>query len=743
MTATATSPATPTLAPPASADEMPVDFASYVRTDASGLHHLHLMVEGVHCGGCIRRIEGTLTRLAGVESARLNMSTRRLAVAWRGEAPRAGEMAAVVTGQGYRVVPFDPGRLSASDARRETELLRCLAVAGFAAANVMLFSVSVWAGHAQGMGPATRGLLHWFSALIAMPAIAYAGRPFFGSALTALRAGRTNMDVPISIGVVLATAMSLFETIQGGRHAYFDSAVSLLFFLLIGRYLDSRARGRARSAAERLLTLRAAAVTVLDAEGRRAMRPVEQVRPGMTVLVAAGERVGVDGRVVAGISTLDVSLITGETLPARAAEGDHVFAGTLNLEGPLRLEALAVGEDTALAEIVRLMELSEQCRGRHVGIADRVARLYAPVVHGLALATFLGWTLGAGAAWQTALLHAVAVLIITCPCALGLAVPAVQVIASGRLMCRGVLLKSPTALERLAQIDTVVLDKTGTLTEGRPVLVDPGAISPEALAVAAGLAGASRHPLARAVCRATPDVPVAQSVQEVPGCGLALATPDGEVRLGRRGWASEINDDGSAAPELWLSRPGHELVRFAFEDPLRADAAAVVTALAARGLAVELLSGDREGGVAEAARRLGIRHWRAGVTPAAKCAHLRGLVASGRKVLMIGDGLNDAPALAAATVSLSPATALDISQTTADAVFQGRLLTPVLDLLDVAQRADGLVRQNFALAFAYNLVTVPLAIAGLVTPLIAAASMSTSSIFVVGNALRLAGGRQR
>ena len=463
----------------------------------------------------------------------------------------------------------------------------------------------------------------------------------------------------------------------------------------------------------------------------------------MTVLVAAGERVGVDGRVVAGISTLDVSLITGETLPARAAAGDHVFAGTLNLEAPLRLEALAVGEDTALAEIVRLMELSEQRRGRYVGIADRVARLYAPVVHSLALATFLGWTVAAGAAWQVALLHAVAVLIITCPCALGLAVPAVQVIASGRLMCRGVLLKSPTALERLAQIDTVVLDKTGTLTEGRPVLVDPRAVPPEALALAAGLAGASRHPLARAVCRAAPDVPVAQGVQEVPGFGLALATPEGEVRLGRRGWASEIDDDGSAAPELWLSRPGHELVRFAFEDPLRPDAATVVAALAARGLAVELLSGDREAAVAEAARRLGIRHWRAGVTPAAKCAHLRGLVASGRKVLMIGDGLNDAPALAAATVSLSPTTALDISQTAADAVFQGRLLTPVLELLDVAARADGLVRQNFALAFAYNLVTVPLAIAGLVTPLIAAASMSASSILVVGNALRLAGGRQR
>ena len=253
-----------------------------------------------------------------------------------------------------------------------------------------------------------------------------------------------------------------------------------------------------------------------------------------------------------------------------------MFAGTLNLEAPLRLEALAVGEDTALAEIVRLMELSEQRRGRYVGIADRVARLYAPVVHSLALATFLGWTVAAGAAWQVALLHAVAVLIITCPCALGLAVPAVQVIASGRLMCQGVLLKSPTALERLAKIDTVVLDKTGTLTEGRPVLVNPGAVPPEALALAAGLAGASRHPLARAVCRAAPDVPVAQGVQEVPGFGLAY-WPRPKARCASAAAAGRARLTTMAAQHpSWLSRPGHELVRFAFEDPLRADAAMVV-----------------------------------------------------------------------------------------------------------------------------------------------------------------------
>lgn len=725
----------------ASADELaaPADLLPFVRTDKDGLRHLHLMVEGVRCGGCLRRIEEALARREGVEQARLNLSTRRLAIAWRGPAERGGELAGVVDALGYRTVPFDPERLGALDAGAEKELLRCLAVAGFAAANVMLLSVSVWAGHAQGMGPATRDLLHWFSALIAMPAVAYAGRPFFRSAWAALRAGCTNMDVPISVGVVLATAMSLFETFRGGPHAYFDSAVTLLFFLLVGRYLDGAARGRARSAAERLLALRAATVTVLDAEGRRSVLPVEQVRPGMTVLVAAGERVGADGRVLAGASQIDTSLITGETTPVAAGPGERVFAGTLNLEAPLRLEVTAVGEGTLLADIVRLMELAEQRRGRHVAIADRLARVYAPAVHGLALATFLGWTFLGGAPWQTALLHAVAVLIITCPCALGLAVPAVQVIASGRLLRRGVLLKSPTALERLVGVDTVVFDKTGTLTEGRPVLAEPAAVPADALEVAASLAGASRHPLAKALCRAAPGVPVAEGVREVPGCGLALATEAGEIRLGRHGWATTHATGASdGGPELWLARPGHPPVRFGFADPLRADAAEVVAALRVQGAEIEILSGDREAAVVEVAARLGIARWRAAATPAEKIAHLEELVARGRRVLMVGDGLNDAPALAAATVSLSPASAADISQTAADAVFQGSRLSPVLDVLGIAARADRLVRQNFGLALAYNVLVVPLAVAGFVTPLVAAVSMSSSSLLVVGNALRLA-----
>jgi Cu2+-exporting ATPase len=725
---------------PAEDDAAPaVDVAPYARKAEDGRAELHLMVEGAHCGACVQRIERRLAKFPEIDHGRLNLTTKRLTVRWRGDTARARTFADAVERLGFKVVPFDPDRQAAGEHREERELLWALAVAGFAAGNVMLLSVSVWAGHFQGMGEATRTLLHWFSALIALPAILYSGRPFFRSAGRALKAGQLNMEVPISLAVTLAAGMSLFETIRGGDHAYFDSAIMLLFFLLVGRFLDRRARGKARSAASRLLALRADAVTVVDDDGRQQVLPPDRVRPGMRVLVAAGERVAVDGQIESGRSDVDTGLITGESVPGAVGPGDTVFAGTVNQTAPLRLAVTAVGENTLLAEIVRLMELAEQRQARYVALADRVARAYAPTVHLAALGTFLGWLFLSGIAWQTAMMYAIAVLIVTCPCALGLAVPAVQVIASGRLMRGGILLKSATALERLRQVDAVVFDKTGTLTRGRPELMVAEA-DPAALKEAAALAGASRHPLARALRRAAPDVPAADGVREVPGQGLALDTPGGEVRLGSRAWCGVPEDEDSAdqiGPEMWLARPGHGPVRFAFADPLREDAADVVAALKARGLWVGLLSGDRAPAVRDAALRLGIDNWQAGCKPADKTDRLEALAAEGRSVLMVGDGLNDAPALAAAHVSMSPSSAIDISQTAADAVFQGGRLAPVIETMDLARRADGLVKQNFALAFGYNVVTVPLAVAGFVTPLIAALAMSASSIVVVSNALRL------
>ena len=716
---------------------------AYVRTDGAGRSTLNLLVEGVHCGGCVSRIERGLAPLPDVEVARVNLSSKRLSLAWRGPAERGAELAAAVEDLGYRVVPFDPQRLKSGEAAAERDLLRAMAVAGFATGNIMLLSVSIWAGEVQGMGAATRELLHWFSALIALPTVLYAGRPFYRSALTALAARRTNMDVPISLAILLATGMSLHEIIRGGPHAYFESAVMLLFFLLVGRFLDRRARGRALSAVERLVTLSATAVTVLDDDGTANPLPPDLVQVGMTVLVPPGERVAVDGVVVDGRSTIDTSLVTGETVPAEVGAGDRVFAGTVNHGAALKVRVTAIGEDTLLGEIVRLMQFAEQRKARYVALADRVARLYAPVVHVLALVTFVGWVTVGGMAWQPALMIAVAVLIITCPCALGLVVPAVQVIASGRLMRAGTLLKSATALERLITVDTVVFDKTGTLTIGRPELVRDGRVDDETLRDAAAMAGASRHPLARAVTRAVPGVAVADGVEEVPGAGLRLRTACGrEARLGSRAWCDVAEADEAVGPELWYAAPGKAPVRLTFRDPLRPDAAAVVGALRARGLAVELLSGDRAPTVRQAADALGIADWRAGCSPTDKCARLEELAGEGRQVLMVGDGLNDAPALAAATVSMSPSTAADVSQTAADAVFLGDRLGAVVEALEVAQQSHRVVRQNFVLAIGYNVIAIPVAMAGFVTPLIAAASMSASSIVVVLNALRLAGRRR-
>ncbi|MBV8538784.1 MAG: cadmium-translocating P-type ATPase, partial [Alphaproteobacteria bacterium] len=568
---------------------------------------------------------------------------------------------------------------------------------------------------------------------------AYAGRPFFRSALAALKAGRTNMDVPISIGVLLAAGMSLFETLTSGITAYFDSAVTLLFFLLVGRYLDVRARGRARAAAENLLALAAKSVSVLAADGTVRAVPPQAVASGATVLVAAGERFGVDGRIVEGRSDLDTSLVTGETVPAIGEPGSAVFAGMVNLTAPVRMTVTATGEGTLLAEIVRLMEAAGQGRGRFVALADRVARAYAPVVHALAALTFLGWYGLAGVPAHDALLTAIAVLIITCPCALGLAVPVVQVVASGRLLRAGILLKSATALERLADIDTVVFDKTGTLTVGRAELC-PDRVPPAGdLRLAAQIAASSRHPLARALLRACPDVEPLVGVREHPGRGLSVK---GGIRLGSRAFCDVAAGESSAdGPELWLARPGRPAVQFVFADALRCDAAEIIRDLRRRGLDLRLMSGDRAAVVGRVARQVDIELWEAECTPARKAAGLAALRDQGRRVLMVGDGLNDAPALAAADVSASPATAADICQTAADIVFQGDQLAPVREALDVARRTRRLVGQNLALALAYNLAAVPLAILGYVTPLIAAVAMSSSSVIVIVNALRL--GRAR
>lgn len=696
---------------------------------APGLAILHLNVPGMHCGACVAALERGLAATPGVQSARANLTARTLAIVFATQTTTGADLAARVAALGYANHPAEA--LEAADAAyaRDTRaLILRMGVAGFAAMNVMLLSVSVWSG-AEG---ATRDLMHWVSALIAGPAVIYCGQPFFASAWAGLRAGRLNMDAPISLALLGALGISLSETFVHGPVAYYDAAVSLVFLLLVGRVLDRAMRARARSAASALARLQPGGARVVGADGP-VWRPLAEIAPGDLVAIAPGERVAVDGVVQIGRSDIDLGAVTGESLPAPVGPGDALRAGAMNLSGALTVATTAVGRDSTLGLVQRLMAEAEARKSAMAQLADRAAAVYAPAIHLIAFGAMV-WHLAHGADWRGAAMIAIATLIVTCPCALGIAAPMAQATAAGALFARGILLKDGGALERLALVRRAVFDKTGTLTLGAPRL----RAAPPQLAAAAALAGQSRHPLARALAeRAERDhlaLPAASEVAEHPGQGIEGRIDGQTARLGRADWvgAPDVADPGATA--VWFRLGAGAPVAFLFDDPLRGDAAATVRALTARGIACQILSGDRPGPVATVARTLGLTEWQAGVTPEQKIAHLRAL---GPGTLMVGDGLNDAPALAEASVSMAPASASDLGRAAADLVFMGDGLAPIAAAYDLAVRMRRVILQNFAVAALYNIAAIPIAVTGHVTPLGAALAMSSSSLIVVANALRL------
>ena len=715
-----------------------LDLSQFVERSAAGTAHMTLAVDGVGCAGCIRKIEGGLTKLPGVIDARLNFTQRRLAVDWRDDEIGAPEIIVALEKIGYHAHPFAPQRVEADDSRQAKRLLKCLAVSGFAAMNVMLLSIAVWSGNVSDMTQVTRDLFHWLSALIALPAAAYAGQPFFHSAWRALRSRQLNMDVPITVGVTLALALSIYETATHSVHAYFDSALMLLFFLLCGRYLDLAMRRKTKVFAGNLASMKADFALRLNADGELTRMPVSSLLPGDRVLVRPGELIPVDGAVLTGSSAIDDSLVTGETVARAVAPGAAVYAGSINGAGALTVKVVAAGTGTLVDEIERLLDKATAAKSRSVRLADRAARLYAPVVHAAAALTCIGWLI-AGASLHDAIVTAIAVLIITCPCAIALAIPAVQVVAAGQLFRSGVILNGGDAIERIAEVDTIIFDKTGTLTLPDPI-VDTTSLDPQLLERAARLALSSHHPLAAALARrARQRVPYPDAVEE-PGRGVRALIDGKEARLGSAAFCGVTNAAAQAAHDRATSciafcHAGRTAL-IAVRQSLRPDAVAVVQALKARGLDLMVLSGDRAEAVGPVAQRLGLTQWLAGLTPAEKIAVIELLKSQGRRVLMVGDGLNDAPALAAAHASLSPITAAHLSQAHADAVFLGDRLAPVLRAVAVTRRARTLMRQNLALAAIYNALAVPIAAAGLITPLIAAVAMSGSSILVTLNALR-------
>jgi Cu2+-exporting ATPase len=697
-------------------------------TVQDGVQQTDLSVPDIHCGGCLQKIETALKKLACVQQARANLSTRRVTVLWSGDSPPP--LLATLNALGYQAHLYDFGADSKDPAL--SHLLRALAVAAFASSNIMLLSVSVWSG----ADSETRDLFHWLSAVIALPTLIYSGQVFFVSAWRSLRHGQTNMDVPISIGVLLTFGLSLYETVQHGSYAYFDAAVSLLFFLLIGRTLDHVMRERARQAVRGLAKLSPRGALVERPDGTRIYLPLDEIERGMTILLAAGERVPVDGRVTKGSSTIDRSLVSGESVPQSAVEGIELQAGTLNLTGPLTIVATAAAKDSFLAEMVRMMEAAEAGRSSYRRIADRAARLYALLVHTTALLTFIGWMVASGD-MHRAITIAIAALIITCPCALGLAVPMVHVMAARRLFDKGIMIRDGCALERLADVDTVIFDKTGTLTTGRPRLVAAGDANDHALRLAASIAAHSRHPYSRGLALLDDRAIGFDSVSEQPGLGLEAHAGSVVYRLGRPDWAiADISSADNEAETVVLSANGRRVAGFCVEDQLRPGTREVFADLSGQGLRVAIVSGDNAKRVHEIAEGLGVTYI-AGARPADKVRCIAEIKGSNKKVLMVGDGLNDAPALAAADVSMAPATAADIGRNTADLVFLRESLDAVPRAIEISRRANALVRQNFGFAIVYNVVAIPVAVLGHVTPLVAAIAMSLSSIVVVANALRL------
>lgn len=699
------------------AKQLPDDFAAV---------HTILAVPAMHCAGCMSKVERAFGKVAGVHSARTNLTARTVDVV---HAPQVElpALVAALSQSGFEAQVREPEAEVVSAVR---PLLAPLGVAAFACMNVMLMSVSVWSG-ADGT---TRSLFHWVSAMIGVPAIVYAGRPFFSSALRVLRHGRTNMDVPISIGVTIATGLSFYETLTGGTEAWFDGVLMLLMFLLAGRALDAMMRDRARSGVDALLRQAASGAMVIAEDGATRWVDAKSLQPGMLMRVAAGERLAADGDVLRGTSRFDQSLLTGESAPVSAVPGTLVHAGTLNIEAPVDVRVTATGQDTTLSEIARLMEVAGQSRGKFVRIADRASRLYAPAVHTLAALTFTGWMI-AGAGVYQSLVIAIAVLIITCPCALGLAVPVAQVVASGALMKRGILVKDGSALERMADVDRLLLDKTGTLTLGRPVPDEAAlaAMSAAEASVALALASHSRHPLSQGLVQALAAHGVTaaslEDVREVAGQGVTARWNRIAVALGRpassQGMATALRIEGGPVRVI------------AFADRLRPDADAALKQLAALKVETSILSGDAVPAVATIARITGLTA-QAAASPSDKQAAIERLQGAGRNVLMAGDGLNDGPALATANASIAPGTASDVGRQAADIVFTGDSLLAIPRAVRVARATMRVVRQNFVLAIGYNALAVPLAIAGYVTPLVAAVAMSTSSLVVVANSLRLA-----
>ena len=729
--------------------------AAFVRTQDGNEREATLILEGITCAACLWLNEQHLASLPGVSIAEINYATRRARVRWDSSRIKLSEILAQVAAIGYRAWPATSASAELVRRRESRAALWRLFVAGFGMMQVMMYAVPAYLAQDGTMSGDLRLLMRLASLVLTVPVVFYSAAPFFRGAWRDARRRRLGMDVPIALGVAAAFGASIYATFTGGADVYYDSISMFVFFLLSARYLEMRARQRAAASLEYLdkaLPLSAHRLRDPDRGMDTDEVPAVSLKPRDRVLVRAGESFPADGRLVSGDTECDEALLTGESAPVRKRIGDGVTGGAFNRLSPVVVEVERVGDDTCMSGIRRLVESASMRRPDIGGLADRYAGVLVAVILLVAAISAIAWM---RIDPSRALWVAVAVLVVSCPCALSLATPTVVTIAVGMLSRRGVIVVRGHAVEALAAVTHVVFDKTGTLTEGR---LGVASVSPrsgtgrdDALGLAAALERMSEHPIAKALIDAAParSLAVATDVRNVPGAGLEGRIDGVRHRLGTQSFVAEIagatgevEPPASGATRVWLGRDGAWIASVDLDDSLRPEAAAVVQQLRAAGKRVLIWSGDGSRAVGAVAASLGVDHHEAGLLPQDKHARMVALQREGAVVAMVGDGVNDAPVLAQAQLSIAMGGGALLSQATADVVLLSGRLQGLSDAFGIAARARRIVRQNLAWAAVYNLIALPLAAAGLVTPWLAGIGMGASSLLVVLNALRLGPSRR-
>lgn len=726
---------------------------TFVSTDEQNLKQASLILEGIVCAACVWLNERHINALPGVVEFGVNYSTHRARVRWDDTQIKLSDILQAIASIGYLAHPFDAGRQEAVYKKERSNALKRLAVAGLGAVQVMMLAVALYAGDYSGMDSGLENFMRWVSLFIATPVVFYSARSFFSSAWRDLKVRQLGMDVPVSLAIGLAYAASCWATVSRSGEIYFDSVTMFTFFLLAGRFLEMGARQKAGQAAEELVKLLPAMATRLTDDGDETVA-VTELACGDKVRVKPGDSIPADSVIVEGRSSIDESLLTGESHPVAKTISENVIGGTVNIESPLVIEVQKVGEDTVLASIQRLLDRAQLEKPSIAKTADRVAAYFVGFLLVLVGLVSMWW-------WQhdpdQAFWIAISLLVVTCPCALSLATPAAMTAATGSLTRLGVLTTRGHALETLAKVTHVVLDKTGTLTEGRLALESAKVISEldkqQSLNIAAALELGSEHPVAKVFLQnaVRESIPVAEEIEAISGQGVTgiingsryylgcAAYIESSIKTATDTWldSTVLNDTPKHATEIFLASEDKLLAVFFLSDILRAQAADSVRDLKALGKKVWLVSGDNEAAVSYIAQQVGIDTTRHSMKPEDKLAVIHELQQQGEIVAMIGDGVNDAPVLAAAQVSIAMGGGTQLAQASADMVLLSEHLPHLVDAIKMAQRSVNIVRQNLAWALIYNIIALPLASMGFIAPWMAAIGMSASSLVVVLNALRL------